>query len=172
MFIPPKIWSPSFHSYWAIYINLRLMLVAGKSTLQTYGRRNFEVSLKKREGRGAKLRVVEGSWSVFQWQIMQFGWNPQWKTVDSSCSASRSVPDDSDGRWILLASGLGRWRLRTCLVWVECGCLWFLLRDAVGWKKVPTVAPFYLVCLYGGFHKWGYPQNGLFIRENPSINGW
>jgi hypothetical protein len=37
------------------------MLVAGKRTLQTYGRRNFEVSLKKREGRGARLRVVEGS---------------------------------------------------------------------------------------------------------------
>ena len=25
--------------------------------------------------------------------------------------------------------------------------------------------------LYVGFHKWGYPIAGWFIRENPSING-
>ena len=26
--------------------------------------------------------------------------------------------------------------------------------------------------LNGGFHKWVYPENGWFIMENPSINGW
>ena len=26
----------------------------------------------------------------------------------------------------------------------------------------PTVGP-----SFGGFHKWGYPKNGRFIRENP-----
>ena len=162
---------PSFHSYWAIYINLRLML-AGKSTLQTYGRRKFEVSLKKREGRGAKWRVVEGSWSVFQWQIMQFGWNPQWKTVDSSCSASLV-------QMTVMADGFCWLRLRQveiedvpCLSWT-----WMLMIFAAGCcgleegAKSRSILP----CMFiWGFPQMGVPQNGLFIRENhgKSIYKW
>ena len=25
----------------------------------------------------------------------------------------------------------------------------------------------YYILMYGGFHKWGTPQNGWFITENP-----
>ena len=27
----------------------------------------------------------------------------------------------------------------------------------------------YIYIYHGGFHKWGYPKNGWFIRENPII---
>ena len=26
---------------------------------------------------------------------------------------------------------------------------------------------YYCILMYGGFHKWGTPQNGWFITENP-----
>ena len=40
---------------------------------------------------------------------------------------------------------------------------WFWPSSSPGQLRNPQI---------GGFHKWGYPQNGWFIRENPSINGW
>ena len=44
-----------------------------------------------------------------------------------------------------------------------------------GWKKqncdVLDDPGICVSCSYGGFHTWGYPQNGWFVMEHPSING-
>ena len=40
----------------------------------------------------------------------------------------------------------------------------------LGKKKRPWVI--IMIPIYGGFPKWGVPQNGWLMRENPSINEW
>ena len=39
---------------------------------------------------------------------------------------------------------------------------------SVTWGSPRTGEPPIFWTLFGGFHQWGYPQNGWFIRENPT----
>ena len=49
------------------------------------------------------------------------------------------------------------------------GCLAAVM-IACFWRRFSAMTPCLIFLVYGGFHQWGYPENGWF--QGKSINGW